>query len=225
MNTKFLAIIAILFAIVGGLFFLIIDISVLSICAYVLFLIGIAGAYYAFVWLKNNPKSYPWGTSVPRLAIVSLLEQTIVSFTVVVLGRTEIFALNIWLFLIIQLVPMIIFLIKIVALIGGVKEIERVDEKIEENTSSWKSIIADCESVLNYADSNQKSYIKAVVEELKYSDPVSSPNIATFDSVIKDRISIIRECCSKDDSDIVKKQCEETIFLIKDRNNAVKLQK
>jgi len=105
-------------------------------------------------------------------------------------------------------------------------EIERIDEKIKEKVFYIKSLQVDVEGLVGrVSDDSLKKMLKDLVETIRYSDPMSSPQLATIENKIEVRMTVLTEAVEKADCDAIKSLCNELQQLFAERNRKCKILK
>jgi len=105
-------------------------------------------------------------------------------------------------------------------------EIERVGEKIKEKVFYIKSLQVDVESLIDRInDDSIKKVLKDLVETIKYSDPMSSPQLATIENKIEVKTATLSETVEKNDAEGIKVLCSELQQLFAERNRKCKILK
>jgi len=106
------------------------------------------------------------------------------------------------------------------------EEIERIDEKIKEKVFYIKSLQVDIEGLVRrVSDDSLKKILKELVETIRYSDPMSSPQLATIENKIEVRAAVLTETVEKADGDAIKTLCNELQQLFAERNRKCKILK
>ncbi|NLU31183.1 MAG: hypothetical protein GXX04_00975, partial [Clostridiaceae bacterium] len=106
------------------------------------------------------------------------------------------------------------------------EEIQRIDEKVKEKVFYIKSLQADVEGMVDMvADESAKKALKDLAEALRYSDPMSSPQLAAVENKIEARVAALGEAGSACNFTEIKPMCDEIQLLIAERNRKCKLLK
>lgn len=101
--------------------------------------------------------------------------------------------------------------------------VEEIDEKIIVKTSFIKSLTMDAEGLISKAKTEEvRKECKKVYESVRYSDPMSSEELADVESDIITKFSELEQEVIKDNLDKVKETSMELIILIEDRNRRCK---
>jgi hypothetical protein len=223
-SKKYAALIALILAVVVSLTFLIVDVTALFVVAYVLVLLGIAGFLFGVVWQIDNLKSYPWATAIPVATVQYLVTEVIVSVVIVLLQQLDVFNLPVKWFVVIQAVILAIFTIRIISLRAGKEIIETREAVIQEKVSGWKSLVVDVEAIAKSAPEFAKD-LKPVIDAVKYSDPMSNPQLAEYENAIKGSVIRLSRAAQSKEADKVSELCVTLQRQVMDRNNRAKLLK
>lgn len=107
-----------------------------------------------------------------------------------------------------------------------IAEVERIDQKVKQQTFFIKSLTVDAETLVARAKSDDaKAVCKNVYEAIRYSDPMSNDMLAGVESQITIKFAALSNAVVADDADAVNAAAEEVLILINDRNNKCKLLK
>lgn len=105
-------------------------------------------------------------------------------------------------------------------------EIERIDEKIKGKVFYIKSLQIDVEGLMDKtSDASVKKALKDLAETIRYSDPMSSPQLAAIENKIEAKAATLAEAVEKTDNDGAKALCDELQQLFAERNRKCKILK
>ena len=106
------------------------------------------------------------------------------------------------------------------------EEIERIDEKIKEKVFYIKSLQVDVEGLAGrMSDDFLKKTLKDLAETIRYSDPMSSPQLAAIENKIEAKAAVLAEAVDNADGDAIKALCNELQQLFAERNRKCKILK
>jgi hypothetical protein len=118
------------------------------------------------------------------------------------------------------------FLIGLFTVEAAKDEIERIDEKIKDKVFYIKSLQDDVDGLAGRAQEEPlKKTLKELAETIRYSDPMSSPQLAATENKIEAKAALLAEAVGNNDGDSVKALCEELQQLFAERNRKCKLLK
>jgi len=105
-------------------------------------------------------------------------------------------------------------------------EIERIDKKVKEKVFYIKSLQVDIEGLVGkVSDDSLKNLLKDLVEVIRYSDPMSSPQLAAIENKIEARSAALTEAVEKSDGETVKVLSNDLQQLFAERNKKCKILK
>jgi hypothetical protein len=117
-------------------------------------------------------------------------------------------------------------IIGLIAVDISADEIERIDEKVKEKVFYIKSLQVDIECLADrVADEPAKKLLKDVAETIRYSDPMSGPQLATIENKIEAKVSVLTDAVEKADIDSISLLCNELQQLFSERNQKCKILK
>lgn len=115
-------------------------------------------------------------------------------------------------------------LVGLISTEAGKGEVLRVEEKINKKVFYIKSLEYDVGNLLvKITDESTKKMVKELAETIKYSDPMSSPQLASIENRIENKFFELSE--NVDDINAVKLFCGELQQLFVERNQKCKLLK
>ena len=121
----------------------------------------------------------------------------------------------------------IILALCLVGLLGvavGKGEVERIDEKVKEKVFYIKALQSDVEGLIaRVSEESAKKMVKDLAEAFKYSDPMSSPQLAAVENKIEARVAVLAANIA--DANAVKELCDEVQQLLAERNRKCKILK
>ena len=107
----------------------------------------------------------------------------------------------------------------------GKNEIERIDEKVKEKVFYIKSLQVDVEGLVSKVSDGARKSIKDLAETIKYSDPMSSPQLSGIENKIEAKVTELTESVNSDDKEKIAVLCNELQQLFAERNRKCKLLK
>jgi hypothetical protein len=117
----------------------------------------------------------------------------------------------------------VISVIKAAAVVG---EVERIDQKVKQQTFFIKSLTVDADSLMARAQSEAaKDACKKVYEAVRYSDPMSNEMLGSVEGQITLKFAEFSDAVAAGDDAAIDATAQEVLILIKDRNSKCKLLK
>jgi len=116
-------------------------------------------------------------------------------------------------------------LIGLITVEVGKEEIERIDAQVKEKVFYIKSLQADVESLTGRASDDMKKLLKDLAETIRYSDPMSSPQLSAIENKIEAKAAGLTEAVGNADGGGIKALCNELQQLFAERNRKCKILK
>ena len=105
-------------------------------------------------------------------------------------------------------------------------EIVRIDEKIKEKVFYIKSLQVDIDNLMGKASDNSiKKALKDLSETIRYSDPMSSPQLAVIENKIESKVAVLTETVEAENFNNATAICNELQQLFAERNRKCKILK
>ena len=106
------------------------------------------------------------------------------------------------------------------------EEIARIDEKIKEKVFYIKSLQADVETLADKTtDESAKKVLKDLSETIRYSDPMSSPQLVAIENKIEAKAAVLAEAVENADVGAIKALCNEMQQQFAERSRKCKVLK
>ena len=129
-----------------------------------------------------------------------------------------------WVGVILCAIVLVANVLSVIKATAAIEEVERVDEKVKEQTFFIKSLTIDANTLTANAKSEAvKSECQKVYEAIRYSDPMSSDALASVEAQITIQFHALSEAVDGDDADLVVEIAKNLTVLIEDRNKKCKL--
>jgi len=116
-------------------------------------------------------------------------------------------------------------LIGLITVEASKEEIERIDAQVKEKVFYIKSLQADVESLAGKASDDMKKVLKDLAETIRYSDPMSSPQLAAIENKIEAKAAVLTEAVDNANGDAIKALCNELQQLFAERSRKCKVLK
>lgn len=109
---------------------------------------------------------------------------------------------------------------------AAIDEVQKIDEKIKEQTAFVKMLTVDAESLISRAKSETvKAECMKVYEAIRFSDPMSNNALSSIESAITTKFSNLSLAVASDNFDSATEFANELVILIGERNKKCKLLK
>ena len=183
-------------------------------------LLTAAVSFYAFD--REGLRSKVYG--VPLISVMwrYLVIQLILGIAEIVLQQVIPFQIGIA----VNAVLLGVCLVGLITVEASKEEVERIDAKVKEKVFYIKSLQVDVEGMVGRApDDSLKKLLKDLAEAIRYSDPMSSPQLAAIENKIEAKAAALAESVEKADADAIKASCNEIQQLVAERNRKCKILK
>jgi len=176
---------------------------------------------YAFD--RENLRSKVYGIPLLSVAWRYLIIQVIVGLVQMLLDFIPIpFQIG----LVLNTILLGICLVGLIVMEASKGEIERIDAKIKEKVFYIKSLQADVEGLRNRAsDTPLKKTLKDLAETIRFSDPMSSPQLAAIENKIEAKAAALADAVERADNAAATALCNELQQLFAERNRKCKILK
>ena len=131
-----------------------------------------------------------------------------------------------WVGVIVCAIVLALFAIAIVKAGAAAELVERVDEKVNVQTSFIRNMTAEAERLMAHAQSPEtKAVCKKVYEALRYSDPMSHPELSVIEAKVTVKMDELSAALAADDEKKMKRIANTLIIIISDRNSQCRILK
>ena len=114
--------------------------------------------------------------------------------------------------------------IAVIKAAAAVEEVERIDQKVKQQTVFIKALTVDAETLLASAKSDaMKAECKKVYDAIRYSDPMSNDMLADAEAQIRMKFTELSAAVKAEDTEAVPTIVAEVLTLVQDRNSKCKL--
>lgn len=173
----------------------------------------------------SDVKSKFYGFPIARISVNYLVAQLLVGllFTIISSVFND---LNItWIALIVYSLLLAYVLVGTITADGVRDEIIRQEEKIKATVQVMKNIQCKISPILEMCDESNKKDVANLIEDIKYSDPVSSLESEIIEHQLEGIIDDIRNAIIDVKTEDVSKLCKKASVLLIERNQICKLNK
>lgn len=131
-----------------------------------------------------------------------------------------------WVAVIICAVILAVYAIAVLKAKAAAEISSATGEKVKAKTFFIRSLTVDCENLLAKAKSEQaKAACNKVYEAVRYSDPMSSDELSSVEEKISAKIGELSTAVTACDDEKITALADETVLLVKERNNKCKVLK
>ena len=180
---------------------------------------AVAGyAVYTSMIQESDAKSRFYGFPIARIGVIYLVAQVAVGGVFMALGHI----IPWWLTTVLFTIGLALTVIGLVSAEAVVDEIKTQDVKLKVNISLMRGLQS---KVSQMAAQSEDAAIKALAEEFRYSDPVSSDAIAEAEADLAAAVDELQAAYVDRDSEAITKLCRKASALLAERNRLCKLNK
>jgi len=171
----------------------------------------------------EEPRDWFLGYPFYKHCFAYLLVTLLVSVIFIALDHTT---LSWGLVFSVQLLVLAVFAALIISCFMAKQTVEEVQTAVKVNTNFMKQLRLDAEALCAQAeDAAVKAAAQALCEELRYSDPVSSPDLAEAEQRLAAKLDDACACLTVKDNAGALEACKSAMLLLKDRNRRCKAMK
>ena len=177
-----------------------------------------AYAIYSGLIKKPDAKSRFYGFPIARIGVIYAAAQLVVSLAVMALGKY----IPWWIPLVVYAVALGAALIGLISVDAVVDQIQTMDTKLKKDVSAMRALQT---KVSQMAVQSGDAALKALAEEFRYSDPVSSDAIAEAEADLAAAVDQLQTAHVDGDKDAMAQLCRKASALLAERNRLCKLNK
>lgn len=180
---------------------------------------GVVGAsfYIAFI-INPDAKSRFYGFPIAKIGAIYGLVQLMAGILFMALAAL----VPAWVAVLVYAIALGAAVIGLISAEAVAEEIHNQDAKLKKNVSLMRSLQS---KVNQMAAQSEDAAIKALAEEFRYSDPVSSDAIADAETDLAAAVDELQSAYVDGDSEAVAKLCRKASALLAERNRLCKLNK
>lgn len=187
--------------------------------AFSLISFGVAGGAIYFAFLRNgDAKSRFYGFPIGRLGLIYLAVQLVLGLVLMLLGSV----IPPWLAAILQVIPLAAACLGLISAESVVAQIQVQDTKLKKDVSKMRALQSKVSQLA--AQSDDKA-LKALAEEFRYSDPVSSEALEEVEADLSAAVDALQAAYIDGDKEILAQLCRKATAILAERNRLCKLNK
>jgi hypothetical protein len=188
---------------------------------FTLFAIPFSAGAALYAMGREGLKSKFYGLPLLYVAWAYLIAQLVVGFICMAIP-----VIPLWAALVVSVLLLGAAAIGLVAIDAGREVIEQIDKKVAEKVFYIKSLQVDVEMLAPRAtDTTLVKALKELAEAIRYSDPMSSPQLAVLENRLEVKVAQLGEAVGAGDSAGAQALADELSLLLAERNRKCKLLK
>ena len=171
---------------------------------------------------KEDARSRFYGFPIARLGIYYLAVQLVVSIIEIALSKF----LPTWVVVIINVLILAIASIGCITTETMREEIEKKDTKLKKNVSNLRELQSISAMLVGqYGDEEMTKMLQKLVDEFRYSDPLTSEKTEDLEADMHRRIGDLQQAITDGDIEGAKSLCNKLLECLKERNRICSLNK
>ena len=183
---------------------------------------AVAGyAVYTSLIQKTDVKSRFYGFPIARIGVLYLVAQAVVGGVFMSFGDVIAW----WLAVVVFAAGLAVAVIGLVSADAVVDQIQKMDEKLKKDVSVMRALQSKVGAMGAGCEGEAAAAVQALAEELRFSDPVSSEDIADADADLAAAIDAVQAAVTAGDAENVKVLCRKASAVLAERNRLCKLNK
>lgn len=191
--------------------------------AFTMIAFGVAGVAVYNGMLKNpDAKSNFYTFPMVRIGLNYAVIQLIAGLVVMIAGQW----LAWWLVTLVYAIGLGVVIALLIAADATVDQIKTMDGQLKARVSHMRAIQSKVIHLEGQcADSAAREAVKKLAEELRYSDPVSSPAVAEAEHELSALVDAIQDAVADGEAAVIVQLCTKASSLLAERNRLCKLSK
>lgn len=190
---------------------------------YTLAAFAVAAAAFCIAFLRHpGAKSRFYGFPIARIGGVYWLAQLAVGLLVMAVGKW----IPVWLAVLVYTAALGAAVIGLIAAEAVANGIHSQDAGLKRSVAAMRSLQSQVNQMAaQCANPDAAAAVRKLAEELRYSDPVSSPALEEAERDLSAAVADLQSAVADDDSEAVKQLCRKAAALLAERNRLCKLHK
>ena len=179
--------------------------------------------YATFVCIKNeSAKSRFYGFPLIRVATLYLVVQLLLSLVFMILGNLVPIEIPVVLY-----IPLLCAAAVGLIQVNAMREtIEKMDEQLKVDVAAMRALQSQTRAIAEQCDDEElRPTLKALAEELQYSDPKSSAAVAPMEAELKELVAELHRSVLDGDTVAARHLCKKASQTLNERNRICKLNK
>jgi len=169
----------------------------------------------------DTPKSRFYGFPIAQIGGIYLVVQLVLSLLGMMLGKW----ILTWIVVVLYVLVLAAALIGFVAVDAMRDEIERQEQLVTQNVVNMRAIQSKANSLLNQYDGADSGILRKLVEEIRYSDPVSNDATMDKEAQLESLLNDLEKAIEESRDEMVRSLCKKGISTLEERNRLCKLNK
>lgn len=181
---------------------------------------------YASIYIGSlypeTPKSRFYGFPIVRIGFIYAGVQGILGLLFMILGENVAWEAV----LLIQAIALIAAALGLIVTDAVADNIAAQDDKLKQSVTLMRTVHAKLNQMVGFCDDAEAAAaVKALADEVRFSDPVSSAATASAEADLVAAVDALQGAVADNDVPIIKDLCRKTSATLADRNRICKLNK
>lgn len=177
--------------------------------------------YLAFC-KEKTPKSRFYGFPIAQVGVCYMGAQVVLSFLTMLFSTI----VPMWVVVIVYVVLFGVAAIGFIGVDAMRDEVERQDKDLVKNLDTMRSLQASAYTLNGLCtDTELSKEVQKLVDELKYSDPVSNEKTISLEKELEGILSGLTESLSNSNKEKAEQLCKKALLVLAERNRLCKLNK
>ena len=181
------------------------------------FVIAGAAIYFSMI-IKTDAKSRFYGFPIAKIGAIYLVAQVAFGGICMALGHI----IPWWLATVVDVIGLALVVIGLISAEAVVDEIQVQDVKLEKNVAVMRALQS---KVNQMASQSEDTAVRALAEEFRYSDPVSSNALEDIEQDLTAVVDELQAAIIDGDADAAAQLCRKVSAVLAERNRLCKLNK
>ena len=177
-------------------------------------------AYAVYVAFVKNPdaRSRFYGFPIARLGLIYFAFQAVAGFAFMALGDF----IPWWISVMVYALALAAAVLGLISVESVVEEIEALDKKLKKDVAAMRSLQSKANQLASLCN---HPAVKQFAEEIRYSDPVSSPELAAIEADLTAAVDDLMAAVTEGETAQIAQLCNRANAILAERNRLCKLNK
>ena len=181
------------------------------------FAVAAYAVYVAFV-KKPDARSRFYGFPIARLGLIYFAFQVVAGFAFMALGAF----IPWWISVVVYALALAAAVLGLISVESVVEEIEALDKKLKKDVAAMRAIQSKANQLASIC---ADPAVKQFAEEVRYSDPVSSPELASIEADLTAAVDDLMAAVTEGENAQIAQLCNRANAILAERNRLCKLNK
>lgn len=181
------------------------------------FAVAAYAVYVAFV-KKPDACSRFYGFPIARLGLIYFAFQAVAGFVFMLLGAF----IPWWVSVVVYALALAAAILGLISVESVVEEIETMDQKLKKDVAVMRALQSKANQLASLC---ADPAVKKFAEEIRYSDPVSAPQLAAIEADLAAAVDELMDAVTEGENAQIPQLCNRANAILAERNRLCKLNK